>query len=99
MDISKLLASQTYQSSLPAVRPIATERNRERADPNFAEIASDFVRTIKAGEQTALNGMTGSADAHSVVKALAQTELAIETAVTVRDKVVEAYQEILRMPV
>ena len=31
--------------------------------------------------------------------ALAQTELAVETAVTVRNKVVEAYQEILRMPV
>jgi len=43
--------------------------------------------------------MAGGADAHSLVTALAQTELAIETAVTVRDKVVEAYQEILRMPV
>ena len=40
----------------------------------------------------------GSA-AHALVQALAQTELAVETAVTVRDKVVEAYQEILRMPV
>jgi flagellar hook-basal body complex protein FliE len=29
----------------------------------------------------------------------AQTELAVQTAVAVRDKVVEAYQEILRMPV
>ncbi|PIY73687.1 MAG: flagellar hook-basal body protein FliE, partial [Rhodobacterales bacterium CG_4_10_14_0_8_um_filter_70_9] len=28
-----------------------------------------------------------------------QTELAVETATTVRDKVVEAYNEILRMPV
>ena len=43
--------------------------------------------------------MTGRADPHSLVQALAATELAIETAVTVRDKVVEAYQEILRMPV
>jgi flagellar hook-basal body complex protein FliE len=34
-----------------------------------------------------------------MVQALAETELAIETAVTLRDKVVEAYQEILRMPV
>jgi flagellar hook-basal body complex protein FliE len=33
------------------------------------------------------------------VQALAQTELAVEAAVTVRDRVVEAYQEILRMPV
>jgi len=34
-----------------------------------------------------------------VVQALAQTELAVETAISIRDKVVEAYQEILRMPV
>jgi len=43
--------------------------------------------------------MTGKADTQSLVQALAQTELAVETAVAVRDKVVEAYQEILRMPV
>jgi len=44
-------------------------------------------------------GLVGKADAHSVVQALAQTELAVETAISIRDKVVEAYQEILRMPV
>jgi flagellar hook-basal body complex protein FliE len=43
--------------------------------------------------------MTGRADPHALVEALAQTELAVETVVSVRDKVVEAYQEILRMPV
>ena len=41
----------------------------------------------------------GGADPHALVQALAQTELAVQTAVAVRDKVVEAYQEILRMPV
>ena len=44
-------------------------------------------------------GMTGQADAQALVQAVAQTELAVETAVTIRNKVVEAYQEILRMPV
>ena len=43
--------------------------------------------------------MTGRADPHSLVEALSATELAVETAVVLRDKVVEAYQEILRMPV
>jgi flagellar hook-basal body complex protein FliE len=33
------------------------------------------------------------------VTALAESQLAIETAVTIRDRVVEAYQEILRMQV
>jgi len=54
---------------------------------------------MRAGEEAAKAGMIGTADAHSVVQALAASEWAIETAVTVRDKVVEAYQEILRMPV
>ena len=43
--------------------------------------------------------MMGNADPHALDQALAQTELAVETAVSVRNKVVEAYQEILRMPV
>ena len=50
-------------------------------------------------EDVAKAGMAGTADSHSLVQALAETKLAIEAAVTVRDKVVEAYQEILRMPV
>ena len=43
--------------------------------------------------------MTGDADPHALVQALAQSELAVETVVALRNKVVEAYQEILRMPV
>lgn len=59
----------------------------------------DFAATLRQGEETAMASMTGDADPHALVQALAQTELAVETAITVRDKVVEAYQEILRMPV
>ena len=43
--------------------------------------------------------MTGGADPHALVEALASSQLAIETVATVRDRVVEAYQEILRMPI
>ena len=62
-------------------------------------LAQDFSQTLQAGEQAAMAAMTGDADPHALVEALAQTELAVETAVTLRNKVVEAYQEILRMPV
>ena len=43
--------------------------------------------------------MVGQADPHALVQALAASELAVDTVVAVRNKVVEAYQEILRMPV
>ena len=46
----------------------------------------------------AKDASVGKADTHSLVQALSQTKLAVETAVTVRNKLVEAYQEILRMP-
>ena len=65
----------------------------------IAEAAQDTIDTMVHGEQTAKAAMAGKADPHSVVEALAATEMALEMAVTVRDKVVEAYQEILRMPV
>jgi flagellar hook-basal body complex protein FliE len=65
----------------------------------FAQIAEDFVETLRQSEETAKAAMTTGADPHALVQALAQTELAVETAVTLRDRVVEAYQEILRMPV
>lgn len=98
MDISSTLASKNYQNALDVAQPGAKEDTDQ--NPNFMEkFASDFVETLKSGEETAKAGLSGGADTHSVVEALAATELAVETVITVRDKVVEAYQEILRMPV
>lgn len=65
----------------------------------LGDLAQDFAATLARGEQTAAAALTGGADPHALVQALTQTELAVETAVTIRNKVVEAYQELLRMPV
>ena len=67
--------------------------------PDSVIAPADFAKTMAEGENTAKAAMTGGADPHALVQALAASELAVETAVTVRNKVVEAYQEILRMPV
>ncbi|MCG3269110.1 flagellar hook-basal body complex protein FliE [Yoonia sp. I 8.24] len=93
MNISSLVA-QNYAASKTATAP--ESGSGENA---FIGAANDFMATLKASENTAMQAMTGDADPHALVTALAQTELAVQTAVTVRDKVVEAYQEILRMPV
>ena len=96
MDIRAKLAEQTYLSAKPA-----TEAEAKPAGPAqvFGALAEDFAATLREGEETARAAMVGGADPHALVEALAQSELAIETAVTLRDKVVEAYQQILRMPV
>ena len=97
MDVKSALAAQSYSATRPATAPKAGAGGG--AGEAFAKIAGDFAATLKESEQVARSAMAGNADAHALVQALAQTELAVETAVTVRDKVVEAYQEILRMPI
>jgi len=94
MDTVAISAVQKYTASRPA-----TEPSKQDGGSMFGKIVMDFVQTVAQGEKVAQQAMVGDADPHALVQALAQTELAVETAVTVRNKVVEAYQEILRMPV
>ncbi|SLN12629.1 flagellar hook-basal body protein FliE [Aquimixticola soesokkakensis] len=98
MDILSTYAAQGYTSTRPATAPDPAQEGAGIGE-SFGTILKDFAQTLRSSEETAEQAMTGGADAHSLVQALAQTELAVEAAVTVRDKVVEAYQEILRMPV
>ena len=96
MDISSALAAQTYAKARPATAPLPGEAGGSN---DFVQMIGEFAGTLAKGDQTARTAMTGQADPHALVEALAASSLAVETAVTVRDKVVEAYQEILRMPV
>ena len=90
MEISSSLAARAYAAAKP---------DDQTAQTGATRVAKDFFRTLEEGEATAMASLSGGADSQALVEALAQTELAVETAVTVRDRVVEAYQEILRMPV
>lgn len=92
--IAQTLAADRYAAARPATTP-----EPGSGGGLFVDMAQDFAATLARGEQTAMAAMAGGADPHALVQALTQTELAVETAVTVRNKVVEAYQEILRMPV
>lgn len=95
MDINSSAAIQKYAALKPATEPT----NGSVSDTVFGKVAQDFAQTLANSEMVAKEAMVGDADPHALVQALAQTELAVETAVTVRNKIIEAYQEILRMPV
>ena len=103
MDIKALSASQRYAAVRDATRPAETEPQQTQTSGTpgqaFGQVMRDFAQTLATSEATSKTAMVTGADPHALVTALAQTELAVETAVTVRNKVVEAYQEILRMPV
>jgi len=71
--------------------------------PDFSAILKDVMHAVsasgaKADAQTQAVAM-GKANMVDVVTAVAESETAIATLVSVRDKVIAAYQDILRMPI
>ena len=95
-------------ASYDAIRTLGEavlELMRERCPLADLELTSSAAfklasyASLAGAEKQSAALMAGGADPHSVIQALAAAELAVETAVVIRDKVVEAYQEILRMPV
>ena len=96
MDLKTSFVSQAYANARTAT---AAQPRPGAAADGFTKLAGNFVSTLQEHEATARAAMTGGADPHALVQALASSQLAVETVATVRDRVVEAYQEILRMPV
>lgn len=98
MEINTLSAAGRYAAAQPATQP-SPRFGETGPGQMMADAAADFAQTLQASEAQAKAAMIGDSDPHALVQALIQTELAVETVVSIRDKVVEAYQEILRMPV
>jgi flagellar hook-basal body complex protein FliE len=96
MDVKSSFVSQAYANARTAAAPAP---GAGAAEQGFAKLAGNFLHSLQEHEATARAAMTGGADPHALVQALASSQLAVETVATVRDRVVEAYQEILRMPV
>ena len=63
---------------------------------NFAEGA---IEVGKASEQATAAAAAGKADINSVVVAVAEAELTLTSVVQIRNKVLQAYQQIIRMPI
>ena len=60
---------------------------------------SNVVETGREAESSAIDLLQGKANMVDVVTAVAETEVAMETLVSVRDRVISAYEEIMRMPI
>ena len=70
---------------------------------DFGKVLADQLQGVmdagKKSDQLSLDLVNGKANVVDVVTAVSQTELAMESMVAVRDKVISAYEEIMRMPI
>jgi flagellar hook-basal body complex protein FliE len=60
---------------------------------------SSVVSSGHDADAQAFAAISGHADVTSVVTAVSKAELALQTTVAIRDRVVQAYEDIMRMPI
>ncbi len=70
---------------------------------DFADLVKGAIEEAKKigerSEQLSIAGITERADIGQVVTAVAEAEVTLQTVVTIRDKVLDAYKDIIRMPI
>ena len=75
----------------------------EGAEGSFGAMLKNALGSVmdagRASDNQVKAAASGSANMVDVVSAVAETEVAVEALVSVRDKVIAAYEEIMRMPI
>ncbi|MBY0382414.1 MAG: flagellar hook-basal body complex protein FliE [Xanthobacteraceae bacterium] len=71
--------------------------------PSFGSVLKDALGSVmeagrKSDAQT-VAAASGKANVMDVVTAVAETDVAVSTLVSVRDKVISAYEDVMRMPI
>jgi flagellar hook-basal body complex protein FliE len=80
----------------------AMEPRDTTGDDSFAGLVRNAVHgainTGETGEKLSIAAVNDGADLNQVVTAVAEAEVTLNTVVAVRDKIIEAYKDIIRMP-
>jgi flagellar hook-basal body complex protein FliE len=75
----------------------------QSSGPNFSSVLKNVIDSVSQSavksDAQAQAVASGKANMVDVVTAVAETETAVQTLVSVRDKVISAYEDILKMPI
>ncbi len=102
MAISPISSNITGIQGIPRTQPVTAAEKSSGADM-FRSLLDQSVRTVAQNEDAAgtaveqfLNGE--QEDTHKMMMAVQRADLSFELFTQVRNKVVQAYQEVMRMP-
>lgn len=96
LTVSPTVAANAYALAGSAFTPAAT-------GPGFGDALQQALNTVvssgKAADFQANQAILGQGNLTDVVTAVSQAELALQSAMAIRDRVVQAYQDVMRMPI
>ena len=104
--MTALAATKAYanvQKALTAVDQSAAGGQAMAPGGGFGDILksamADVMKTSKAAETQMVHQAQGKAQLIDVVTAVSSAEQSLSTVMAIRDQVIGAYQEIMRMPI
>ena len=103
--VDKLANPAAAANAYANMAKLATNAPTENVagQPSFMEVMkgsiANSIATMKRGEDMTAKAVTGEASLPEVVQAVNAAELTLSTVIAVRDRMINAYQEIMRMPI
>jgi flagellar hook-basal body complex protein FliE len=95
-------AISAYSNTAKIADSIPGLESRDGKTDSFADVlkagVENLVESQKRSEQMSAKAVEGKADLNDVVRVVTEAELTLQTVVAVRDRMISAYQEIMRMP-
>ena len=105
--IAPFAAAKAYAAIQAQAQGLSQAAGAGAADaahgPGFADmlkgVLNDAVASSRSAEQLMSAQVQGKANLVDVVTAISSAETNLQTVMAIRDQVINAYQEILRMPI
>ena len=106
MTVSANFAANAYATQLKVGEELAKSAKSSGAVEDtgqFADLVKTAVNSVaetgQKAEMSAANVASGNGNLVDLVTTIAETEVAVETLVTTRDRVISAYRDIMNMPI
>jgi flagellar hook-basal body complex protein FliE len=101
--MNPLMAARAYAATQGTGGATAGAAVAEAGGPDFSQLVQnvmgDMTQATRAAETQMTQTVQGQGSMIDVVTAVSAAEASLETVIAVRDQVIQAYQEIMRMPI
>lgn len=97
--INPTIAANAYSRTANSAGGISAG---DKVEPSFHDFlvdkTRDVVSVLKEGEAMTVKAVTGGASLPAIVQAINSADTTLKTVVALRDRMISAYQDIMRMP-
>lgn len=99
--MNPLMAAKAYAAIQggPSPAAAATDVGQSGFAEMLTSVMGDMTQSTRAAETQMTSAVQGQGSLIDVVTAVSSAEASLETVMAVRDQVIQAYQEIMRMPI